>query len=91
MQALEWIAALAEKPRGFEELRRLDAAAVATLNAPGMTPSAVAALAKLDTPNSQRALVDLASRLSAPLADRQVAALAFADSVSRRGNAFDRR
>ncbi|HEY1601151.1 MAG TPA: hypothetical protein VGG64_16230 [Pirellulales bacterium] len=85
VKALEWIATLATERQRVYDLRKLDAAVISGVDAPGLTAPAIAALAKLDTPRAQRALVNLASRLVAPIADRQAAAHAFADSVSRVG------
>jgi CheY-like chemotaxis protein len=85
IKAVEWIGALAGKRQQIYDLRRLDAAVIASLDAPGMTTAAIATLAKIDTPHAQRALVDLASRLAARLADRQAAAKAFAASVAANG------
>ncbi len=85
VQALAWIATLASRRESLYDLRRLDTAVIASLDAPGMTQTAALALGKLDTARAQRALVDLASRPVAPLDDRKAAARAFADSVARRG------
>jgi CheY-like chemotaxis protein len=85
VKALEWIARLASERQQVYDIRRLDQAVIASLDAPGMTQAAIPALARLDTARSQRALVDLASRPTAPLPLRRAAAHAFADSVARRG------
>ncbi|HEY2838601.1 MAG TPA: hypothetical protein VGJ26_05615 [Pirellulales bacterium] len=84
-QALRWIGRLADRPRSLYELRRLDAAVLASLDAPGVTELALAALARLDTARSQRALAEVASRQAAPIEIRRLAANAFGESVLRCG------
>lgn len=84
-QALRWIGRLADRPQRIYELRRLDAAVLASLDTPAVTEIALAALAVLDTPRGQRALAELASRQSAPIEIRRAAAAAFGESVVRFG------
>lgn len=85
VQALTWIAELAQQPQRLYDLRRMDDAVIASLDAPGMTEAAIGALANLDTPRAQRTLVRYASRPAAPITQRQAAARAFAENVSRHG------
>jgi len=84
-QAIRWIGQLADQPSKVYELRKLDAAILASLDSPAVTEVAIGALARLITPRSQRALAEVASRQSAPIELRRAAADAFGESVLRRG------
>jgi CheY-like chemotaxis protein len=84
-QALRWIGQQADRPRTLYELRRLDAAVLASLETPEVTEIGLATLARLDTVRSQLALAEVASRQSAPIEIRRAAANAFGESVVRVG------
>jgi hypothetical protein len=80
-----WLAELLARDQPFYDLRRQSPVIQAVLYQPEMAGRAAAALALLGTPESQRTLVDFASRSSVRIDDRQQAAAAFQQSVSRSG------
>jgi len=84
-QSLRWIGRLAERGQSLYDLRRLDAAVLATLDAPEVTEICLAVLARLNTVRSQLALAEVASRQAAPIGIRQAAARGFGESVRRCG------
>ncbi len=85
VQALEWLAQLAEAPPAVADARRYEPIAERALFRPATTIAAAKVMTRLGTPSSQLSLVDLASVATQPIESRQIAATAFRDSVRHFG------
>ncbi|HEV3342912.1 MAG TPA: hypothetical protein VG125_21240 [Pirellulales bacterium] len=84
-QALDWVAEIAETPRGVYNLRRIEAPLTAALHVAELSPPAAKVLGGLGTATSQRALTDVVGQVARPSEVRRAAAQAFAESVARFG------
>jgi hypothetical protein len=83
---LEWIAKLAENPKGsVYDLRPLVPAVELAFQVPALRSAAATALANLGTAPGQRTLLDAADRGTQPIEARQAAAEAFRRSVALHG------
>ncbi len=84
-QSLRWLAELSSAGQKVFNAGRVEQAVLAALDAPRLSPEAVAVLRNLGTTRSQKALVELASRLAQPLALRKLAAEALHHSFAEHG------
>ena len=85
LQAVQWIAELAQQTPKLYDLHILEPTLRGALQISGLASPAAKTLANFGTPASQQALVDLASRGTQPLELRQAAVEAFAKSVRKFG------
>lgn len=86
-KALTWLEKLSADrgTYGFYNLARTEAAVTRALSTPSLSELSARVLGHLGSPQGQLALVDLASAHNRPLAQRQAAAAAFSEAVTRRG------
>jgi hypothetical protein len=91
--ALDALAQLAGDPEKYDfyDLLSLDQRMLEVLTTPMLTARAAKILGQLGTPRAQQALVEYANVQTHPLPDRQAAADAFRDAVTRRGLLLTRR
>jgi len=83
--ALDWLAALSEKPQSLFDLRRQLPLVEIALYAPEHGAKAALVVGNLGTADGQHALVELAALATQPLPNRHAAAVAFSRSVDRYG------
>ena len=85
--SLDHVARLAEKSAdySFYNLFRIEPAIEQALHTPQLTDQAARVLGLFGTPSAQRLLVTLASQPSRQLSNRQAAAEAFNEAITRRG------
>jgi CheY-like chemotaxis protein len=84
-KAISWAAVLAGNSHGEVDLRQLVSPLAQALYVPALAEDSAQALALIGDPRSQTALVDFVGQHALPPAAREVAALAFCESVGRYG------
>jgi len=85
VQAVQWIAELAQQSPKLYDLHVLEPTLLGALQVSALAGPAANTLASFGSPASQKALVDLASRGTQPLELRQAAVEAFRKSVQKFG------
>jgi HEAT repeat protein len=83
--ALDWLVALAERPKGVFDVYSQQAAVEGALYVPELSPAAAAFLGELGTATAQRSLLELADLATQGPEARQAAATAFARSTGEFG------